>query len=291
MFNLKPVTFNDYDIISNYLKKYPSENTEYNICTIFTWELYFKLEYTIYLNRLILFNPFYSYMLAPIGENFSAEELLYLCNCFQKSGKNIEIMAVSENYVNNTPNLNDYFFVKNDENLNDYIYTTESLVKLNGKKLAKKKNLVSQFNRLYGDFMLKPIGKNDYAEIMDFCYYWKNTHEEMEHLDVELSAIQTLLEHWDLFPCEGLKLYVNGKLCAFSIYSPQTADMATIHSEKCDPEIKGAGQVINQETAKILIKDYKYINREQDMGLAGIRQAKRSYQPVKMLPHYRLKGR
>jgi len=126
---------------------------------------------------------------------------------------------------------------------------------------------------------------------MDFCYYWKNTHEEMEHLDVELAAIQTLLEHWDLFPCDGLKLYANGKLCAFSIYSPQTADMALIHSEKCDPVIKGAGQVINQETAKILIKDFKYINREQDMGLAGIKQAKRSYQPVKMLPHYRLKCR
>jgi len=292
MEHFKPLTFNDFDIISSFLKKYPSENTEYNICTIFTWELYFKPEYTIYLDRLILFNPFYSYILAPIGENLSAEELFYLCNCCKKTNQDMEIMAVSEDFINKTPNLGDYFFITNDENLNDYIYLTESLVKLNGKKLAKKKNLVSQFKKLYGGFVLKPINKNDYAEIMDFCFYWKKTQKiENEYLDVEFASIKAMLEHWDLFPCDGIKLYANGKICAFSIYSPQTTDMATIHTEKCDPDVKGAGQVINNETAKILEKDFKYINREQDMGSAGIRQAKRSYQPVKMLPHYRLKCR
>jgi len=289
--DLKPVTFDDFNTIYNFLKKYPSENCDYNICNLFGWNLFHKLEYALYLDRLILFNPFYSYLLAPVGERLSAEELFQINNSLKKRNGNIEIVAVPEAYINDA-NLEKYFHVENEENLNNYIYTTENLVNLAGKKLAKKKNLISQFKRLYADVSLKLIDAHDYAEIMEFCYFWRKTHEVGdEYLDIEFEAIKTILTHWDVFPSNGLKLYVDGKICAFSIYSPQTAGMATVHFEKYDSNIKGAGQVINQETAKILIKDFKYINREEDMGFAGIRQAKRSYQPERMLPYYKLKGK
>jgi len=290
--HLKPITFDDFDVIHDFLIKYPSENCDFNICNLFAWNLYYKVKYAIYAGRLILFNPVYSDLLAPVGERFSAEELLQISNCFKKINNDIEILAVSEDYINSA-NLSEYFHITNDERWNDYIYTTENLVNLSGKKLAKKKNLISQFKRFYTDFSVKPLDANDYDEIIEFYHYWKKTHEavESEYLDIELETIKTIVTHWDLFPCNGLKLYVNGKICAFSIYSPQTTDMVTVHFEKYDPNIKGAGQVINQETAKILIKDFKYINREEDMGIAGIRQSKRSYQPVRMLPYYRLKGK
>ena len=64
-----------------------------------------------------------------------------------------------------------------------------------------------------------------------------------------------------------------------AIFSPQTANMVTIHFEKFDPNLKGCAQIINWETAKYLHKSYIYINREQDMGIEGLRQAKRSYEP------------
>jgi len=287
--SLKPVSFNDFDLIYGFLKKYPTENCDYNICNLFSWDLFLKLEYMFYQDRLILFNPFYKYFLSPVGEQFSAEELFQLYNMFKNKYDDLEILGVSEDYVNNNQDLKEYFSIRNDENLNDYIYTTENLVNLPGKKLAKKKNLISQFKRLYPDFSLKPIDANDYKEIMEFCDYWKNNHdEENEKLNIEFEAIKTILTRWDLFPCEGLKLFLNGKLCAFSIYSRQTEDMAAVHFEKFDPKIKGAGQAINQETAKLLIKDFKFVNREQDMGMPGIRQAKRSYQPVRMLAYYRM---
>jgi len=287
---LKPITFDDFDLIYSFLKNHPSESCDFNICNIFGWNSFHKLEYTVYLDRLILFNSFDSYVLAPVGEKLSLEELARINSSLKTINENTEIFAVSENYITTEKNLTDYFSIKNDETWNNYIYTTENMVKLPGKKLAKKKNLISQFHRLYTDILLKPIDANDYDEIMGFCYYWRKTHEVGdEYLDVEFEAIKTILTHWDLFPCNGLKLYIDGKICAFSIYSPQTPDMATVHFEKYDSTIKGAGQVINQETAKILLKDFKYINREEDMGFAGIRQAKRSYQPERMLPYYKLK--
>ena len=289
--HLKPITFDDFDIIHNFLKRFPSENCDFNICYLFGWNLSLNLEYTIYSDRLILFNRRHAYVLAPIGEKLSAEELFRVNTRFKKINEAIEIFAVSEDYINDT-NLDEYFYIESDEDSYNYIYTTENMVNLGGKKLAKKKNLISQFKRLYTGFSLKPIEANDYDEIMEFCYFWRKTHEVgPEYLDIEFEAIKTIVTHWDLFPCAGLKLYSNGKICAFSIYSPQTAEMATVHFEKYDPNIKGAGQVINHETAKILIKDFKYINREEDLGFAGIRQAKRSYQPERMLPYYKLRGK
>ena len=289
---LTPISLNDIEIIHNFLRKYPSENCDFNICTLFSWGLYFKLEYAILDNRLILFNPFYGYLLAPIGEKLTAEELYNINNCCQKIHKNVEIMVVSEEFVNNTPNLGEYFSIYNDLDWHDYIYSVESLVNLSGKKLAKKKNLISQFVRLYTNWNIKKIENKDYDELMEFCAYWLTVHvEQDEYLDIELAALELSLKYWELLPNEGIKIYIDDKLCGFAIWSPQTQDMATVHYEKFDPQIKGLGQVINYETAKILQNRFKFINREQDMGSAGIRQAKRSYQPIKMLPYYRLKSK
>ena len=289
---LKPLTVTEFGLLDTFMKRYPSENCDFNVCVLLSWGVFFKLEYAVYHGRLVLFNPYYSYLLAPIGERLTAGELFRLNNCCKRIHKDVEIMVVSEDYVKSTPNIDEFFTIYNDENWNDYVYLAESLVTLSGKKLAKKKNLISQFKALYPDYVMCPIEQSDFAEIMGFCHYWKQTYVDVDHsIEIEFAAIENTMKSWDLFPCRGLKLYVQDRLCAFSIFSPQTQEMATVHFEKYDPNIKGAGQVINNETAKILAKDFKYINREQDMGIPGIRQAKRSYQPIKTIPYYRLKSK
>jgi hypothetical protein len=306
---LKLMTFDDYHIIESYLIRYPDENCDFNICVLFSWGLFFKMEFAVHFDRLILFNPYYQYLLAPKGEKLTAQELYQLNNCCKKIHKNTEIMVVSEEYVRNTPNIYEFFSVENDLAWNDYVYLTENLVNLSGKKLAKKKNLISQFKRLYPIYDVKPITSQDYREIVDFSLYWQGMRGSQSEIllnnesnagkdfamsdteSIEFEAIKLTMKHWDLLPSEGLKIYAGGKLCAYSIFSPQTQDMATVHFEKYDPEIKGAGQIINQETAKVLLPRFKFINREQDMGDEGIRQAKRSYQPLKQIPYYRLKSK
>ena len=289
---LKQMTFEDFDLIKNYLQRYPDENCDFNLCVLYSWGLYYNLEYAVCHDRLILFNPKYQFMLFPIGERLTAIELHQLNNCCKKIHKDTEILVVPEDYVLNTPNLAEYFSIYNDINWNDYVYLTENMVNLSGKKLAKKKNLISQFKALYPDFTIKNITSDDYKEIIDFAYFWKSTHDSDDsHLEAEFEAMKLVMENWDALPCNGLKLYVSDKLCAFSIFSPQTTEMATVHFEKYDNNIKGAGQMINFETAKILLPDFKYINREQDMGHEGIRQAKRSYQPIRLVPSYRLKSK
>ena len=295
------LTKDDYNIVYDYIKKYPSENCDFNMNTLFSWGQYFKLEYTIFQERLLLFNPFYGYLLAPIGEKFSAQELYQINNCCEKIHKKVEIMVVSEKYINTTPELSEYFTIYNDIDWNDYIYSVDDLVNLSGKKLAKKKNLISQFVRNYPNWTVKQIQKEDINDIVEFSNYWKKTHTEVttttsketdnDYLAIELQALQISLQNWDFLPNDGIKLYIDNKLVAFAIFSQQTDDMVTIHFEKYDPFIKGAGQMINYQSAIFFKDKFKYINREQDMGIEGIRQAKRSYQPIKLLPFYRLKSK
>jgi len=290
--NLKPLTINDISLVSKFLEKYPDENCDFNISVLFSWGMYYNLEYAIHNERLIFFNPKYHFLLFPIGEKLTALELYHLNNCCKKIHKNTEILVVPEDYVNNTPNLLEYFKVYNDVDWNDYIYLAENLVSLPGKKLAKKKNLIAQFKSLYPGYSLKDIEASDYNEIIDFAYFWKTTHDYKDtHLEAEFEAMKYIMNYWNILPCKGLKLYVDNKLCAFSVFSPQSKNMATVHFEKYDLKIKGSGQMINYATAKKIQPNFKYINREQDMGHEGIRQAKRSYQPIRLVASYRLKSK
>jgi hypothetical protein len=287
---LKIVTLNDIDIISKYLRLYPSENCDFNICNLICWGMYYKLEYAIVMDRLVLFNPYYSYLLFPIGEYFTAKELMELNQCCKEIHNNVEIMVVPEDYIDKTIGLDEYFEIINDEDWNDYVYLTDKLINLSGKKLAKKKNLISQFKREYPDYHIKSIDESDFKEILDFSYKWKEIqNREDDYLDIEFIAIENIIKNWRYLPAEGIKIYVNNKIVSYAIFSPQTEDMYTVHFEKFNPMIKGSAQLVNQETALYLKDKAKYINREQDIGDLGIRQAKRSYQPEKMVKYYRLK--
>jgi hypothetical protein len=149
--------------------------------------------------------------------------------------------------------------------------------------------LINQFKKLFPDYLFLPITSDDKMEILNFCEEWKKNYYADDHLIAEGSAIKTILTNWDIFPCEGLKLIVDNKLVGFTVWSKQTDEMACVHFEKSNQNYKGAAQIINQFAAnKILNNNFKYINREQDMGLKGIRQAKQSYFPCRMLPFYNL---
>ena len=290
--DLKTISINDYELIYTYLKNNNSENCDYNICNIMSWGVIYKLEYSIYKNIIIFFNPEYNYLLFPELENISEEELWQIFNVFKEKYSNVQITPLSYNHIKGLPDIHKYFNVVNDTDWNDYVYLAENLVNLSGKKLAKKKNLISQFYRLYPDHKLVNITKDDYIEIMDFYSKWQVTHDiKDEFLSVEVEATKIILQNWDLFPCRGVKLYANKVLCAYAVWSPQTADMATVHFEKCDPKIKGSGQMINYAVAKDIAMEYTFVNREQDMGYEGIRHAKQSYQPLRMVEFYKLSAK
>lgn len=226
----------------------------------------------------------YSYVFFPLGEPMRPQELAELIQDFQEHDPKSSMIQIPQNYVQNHPDLEQYFELKEDRDWDDYVYSIQKMVELTGKKLAKKKNLVSQFRRLYPEYKVLAITEYYRENLIRFTQKWQREREvEGEYLNTEFKAIQNTLEMWDKLPVDGIIICLNQMMVAYSIFSPQNKCMATVHFEKFDPEKKGSAQIINWETALYLQSQYKWINREQDIGLPGLRQAKTSYMPDRMI--------
>jgi hypothetical protein len=219
-----------------------------------------------------------------MGEYLPAAELAQLLRGFQKIDPKVTLIQIPEEYVSSTPEIHDYFELSENRDWDDYVYSCQKMVELRGKKLAKKKNLISQFRRLYPDYKVLRITPYYRENLCRFTQKWRLEREVGgDYLKTEFEAIRNTLDMWDSLPVDGIIICIDRQMVAYSIFSPQTKCMATIHFEKYDPTKKGSGQLINWETARYLNQEYKWLNREQDIGLPGLRQAKNSYMPDRMI--------
>lgn len=168
----------------------------------------------------------------------------------------------------------------------DYIYTSESLRELKGKKLAQKRNHINAF-LADGEWYTEKITADCIPEILEFNEKWCS-HRCSEDLSLakEMCATRTGLENFDALGYVGLKLYKNGTLIAYSVGEPINADTFCVHVEKADDNVRGAYQMINREFAREFCSEYLYINREDDAGDEGLRQAKLSYRPTDLGQKY-----
>ena len=180
----------------------------------------------------------------------------------------------------------DKFIVRLEEDAKDYLYDGEKLRTLSGKKLHKKKNHYNNFIKNYGDrYEYRALGCNptDRDDVFKFLDKWRaQKGEEVEqHLDPEVEGIHDILLNCTRLNIRMGAIYIDGKMEAFSIgsYNP-LEDMAVIHIEKANPEITGLYQAINKEFLVNEFPNVSLVNREDDLGLEGLRHAKQSYYPV-----------
>lgn len=170
----------------------------------------------------------------------------------------------------------------------EYIYSAESLKTLSGKKLHSKRNHISAFTRNY-DWSFEPLSLNNLSDALEMADLWANQAEDGEDkisLLAENTAMKKVLPFMENLKIKGGVIKVEGKVVAFCFGAPINNRVFDVQVEKALPEYKGAYAVINREFAKSLDSSYEYINREDDMGIEGLRKAKLSYQPKIMLEKY-----
>lgn len=287
MQNLELITIEHIPLLQDYLRRFPRENCDYSVTNILAWGQIYKNHLLLWQDNLVVFNPKYQYICFPIGENFQEADLAALVRLFRVEYPEAELILIPEDYYLTHPGLTDYFVLSEDRSWADYVYDVDKLVKLSGKKLAKKKNLVSQFVRAYPDYKVLPITSDKAGVLLEFTHKWRRERSaEGIYLMTEIKAIEHTLRMWDTLPVEGIIICLHNRIAAYSVFSQQTSDMVSEHFEKFDPDKKGSAQLINWETARSLQGRYKYINREQDLGLEGLRQAKLSYEPEFMVKFF-----
>ncbi len=168
----------------------------------------------------------------------------------------------------------------------DYIYLTTDLAELSGKKYHSKRNHISAFSKKY-DWHYEEITPENAEKIMNCAKEWYS--QNAERLDrfalCEQEGIDTVLQNLKNLEVTGGAIFIGEKAVAFTLGTPINENIFDIFAEKALPEFSGAYAVINNEFAKRLTA-YKYLNREDDMGLEGLRKAKLSYRPNVILEKY-----
>jgi uncharacterized protein len=287
---IKRLSISDVDELEGFLQVHASTRSAFNVVNLMIWGTQVGAGWFIVEDRLIIYNEAWNCVLMPLGEYFKPEDMIEISDTFLQAGKCGTISFVDPEYIDMFRNeLENYFTVTKDDNNADYVYLSEKLASLSGKKLQKKKNLVSQFKREFPDYIVRDLLAKDVEECITLSDKWVDDHHrEQPGYVYEKRAIEIAFHNFDVLKLEGTVIQVNGTIIAFSVYTELKRDMAVIHFEKYDREIKGSAQVINMETAKALQQRYRYLNREEDLGIPGLRKAKQSYQPIMMLECYKL---
>lgn len=176
-----------------------------------------------------------------------------------------------------------------DEGRFDYIYETRSLIELKGKKLHGKRNHINRFLSLY-DHEYIELRPEHVEECISVYTRWAEK-KDAAGLDIEdeWRSLTEALNNFEALDLKGGAIRIDGAIQAFTLGERLNREMALIHIEKGNTDYDGVFPVINQAFAQAAFSDTLYINREEDMGLEGLRRAKRSYRPVRLVEKFDLK--
>lgn len=263
---------------------------DYNFANLYLWGEIYDLRWSLYRERLMVYSGKDDFLLMPVGPVCSVGEMVEISDRLVGQGRSGNFVLVDAEYVERNESLHDYFTAEVDRDNADYVYASRALVELKGRKLHKKKNLLSQFLRNNPDYACEKMSARHAGECVALAEKWCEVKNcEKLGFTHESSALKRAMERFGDLELEGLIIRNNGAVIAFSIFDRQNGNTASVHFEKYDGEIKGSAQAINWETARYLSPTYEYINREQDLGIEGLRRAKESYCPAFTVKTYILR--
>ena len=165
----------------------------------------------------------------------------------------------------------------------DYVYDFNDLINLSGRKFRKKRNKYNQFIKNYNyktKFFKSFLDNKEKKECLEFLdkWYLENKQKDDEFL-AEINGTRNLINYLEELDLDLIKLYVDNKLIGISIGERFNDSTYIVHVEKCLKEFNGSYTFINNALLKNSFLDLKYVNREEDLGVLGLRKSKMSYNP------------
>lgn len=290
--SFKPITIEDKEAVTAYTLQGNLPNCDYAFANMCSWSFLYESEYMIMDN--FLFVRFYveekgrkhlAYMF-PIGNGDLKKAIEILENDAEDMGYTLLILGVTPDSKNKINTLfPDSFTYIIERDYYDYIYLREDLSTLRGKKFQPKRNHINKFKKQY-EYTYLPITPDIICQCMEVERIWckanlnENDKEDLAH---ENRSMTFAMQHFEKLELSGGAILVDGRIIAFTYGSPINRHTFGIHVEKADVNYEGIFSVINQEFASRIPQQYTYINREEDLGIPGLRQSKLSYHPVILL--------
>ncbi len=292
MIDFKTVQKSD---VNNFKKYYdyssPSAiGTEWNLLNAYMWRNEFNIKFAVYDDTLIraYFNDdekIWGYTM-PVGKNIKGALNEIMGDSAERgAAPHIVMLTNAQRAMLESMYPSGFSYERSPEN-QDYIYLTEEFATLPGKKFHAKRNHISKFYRTYTDTHFETLDDSNKADAMQVVLDWCRENgvnaDNYEEAKIIREALFDLREEFNM---RGAVLYADTKPIAMTLGSEISPIAFDINFEKALREYDGVYAVISNEFAKTLTS-YKYINREEDMGIEGLRKSKLSYNPVIILDRF-----
>jgi hypothetical protein len=289
MLCFSPVTIEDKSTIQSFFDKNIFRNCDFSFSNIFSWKHLYNTTFAIedgYLYIRFQMKQGLPGYLFPLGNGDLETTINRIIQDARKRGDEFRLYAVTQEMFDLIESaMPGRFFYKKKRDWYEYIYSSKDLISLVGKKYQPKRNHINKFKRTY-EWEYLPITEAIIPDCMKLYDRWciANAGRSSEwSLTEERIATGNAFNHYEQLGLTGGALRINGEILAYSYGQPLTKDTFGIHAEKCLHEIDGGFSIINQQFAEHNCINYPYINREEDMGLESLRQAKMSYHPSILL--------
>ena len=287
----KPISMGDRDLFVSHYKSFPQVHSDNTFTNMICWNGYAHYRYAFVEGCIILSSTVdgKTAYRAPIGPK-DPELLAQVLALAAKSDKDMPFIIldpgnrewISELYPKlSLYPMRDYF---------DYVYRASDLAKLPGKKYQTIRKQLNQFQRDCSPRVehVTPENVQEIRDFLDLWCDWKDCDSD-PMLIHEKEAVIFALSHLSELGLSGIAIRAEGKIGGMSVFEGLNQDTALVHFEKGIPDCKSIYRAVNVEAARILARDYTYINRESDMGVEGIREAKTRYHPDHMAEVYAVK--
>lgn len=285
MLNFKKPEISDKKWVDECLMHAGSMSCEYTFGTTFIWAEAYNSEICRYKDFFICrfgHSGNISYSL-PLGEGDFTDAINQIINDAKERGVIPKIYGVTKGYLSMLQEAftGQFTYIEN-RGFSDYIYSTEKMANLSGKKYHSKRNHITNFKKNNPDWKFERINSSNIPECIELHKKWleEKGEDDNEDYSEEYEAVLTAFNNYEELGFVGGLIRVNGEVIAYTMGEPQVnASCFVSHFEKAPAEMQGAYAIINQEFTKNCLREYEYVNREEDLGLEGLRKAKLSYRP------------
>ena len=286
-------------------------NCNYTFANLVGWKFLFGTEVCVLENAVVLrytFDGQRAYMVCT-SEALSLELIEALLD---DSNGNLTLIGLEDSQVAQLSIINCQLSITTEplRDQYDYIYRRTDLATLHGRHLDAKRNHIHRFRAEHPDFEYRPLTPEFFDECRRLTEIWQEEKDAIKReqsdacidsaereqartefkdasdtIDVEKQVMETIFSNWEALGMIGGSIIVDGRMVAFTYGSAVTTDTFDVCVEKADRHVEGAFAIINQQFAEHLPEQYVYLNREEDMGIPGLRQAKLSYHPEILLTY------
>lgn len=288
MLSFRRAEISDKKWVNECLSHANSMNCEYSFGNLFIWS-------TAYNTQICKYNDFLivrwgrgndlKYSL-PLGEGDFSDAINVIIDDAKSLGITPEIYGITEGYLYMLQEAftGKFTYTCDDANA-DYIYAVEKMATLRGKKYHSKRNHITNFKKNNPNWSFETINRDNIDECISLHTKWINDKDpDDEDYSFEFEAVLTAFENYEELGFVGGLLRVDSKVIAYTFGEAQMNGKCFVsHIEKAPADVQGAYPMICQEFTKNCLMDYEYVNREEDLGIEGLRKAKQSYYPEILL--------